>query len=121
MSDLIRDTVFGQFLRTVSGGKLLPFPEARDTSLWKQYISFEKSNRMAHHGHTGVETPEEQHERQERLTSSNETSRTQLGDYSEPKNLAGTAIDQEKGRDVHVVDWYGDDDPEVGIKKIYTG
>lgn len=120
MSDLIRDTVSGHFLRIVSRGKLLPYAEDRDPSLWKEYVSFEKSNRMAHHGHTGVETPEEQQERQERLTPSHETSRTRVGDGAEPTNLSGTKIDQEKGRDVHVVDWYGNQDPEVSASKSHT-
>ena len=116
MSELIRDTVVGHFLRVISRGKLLPYAEDRDPSLWKKYINIEKSNQMAKHGHTGQETPEEQQERSERLNSSS-TSTTRLGSESEPTNLGGARIDQEKGRDVHVVDWYGEKDPEVGGKR----
>ncbi|PVH87179.1 putative caffeine resistance protein 5 [Cadophora sp. DSE1049] len=53
MKELIRDTVFGHFLRLVTRGKVMTFEEERDPSLWKRYIDTEKSGRMAHHGHTG--------------------------------------------------------------------
>ena len=115
MSELIRDTVVGHFLRLISRGKLLQYAENRDPSLWKQYVNVEKSNRMADHGHTGRETPEDRQERSKRLSSSS-SSRTQLGGETEPTGLGGAKIDQEKGRDVHVVDWYGDKDPEVGAR-----
>ena len=114
MSDLVRDSIFGHFIRIVSRGKLLPYAEDRDISLWKDYVNIEKSNHMADHGHTGEETPEERKSREERLPSSHESSRTRLGSESEPTSIGGAKIDQEKGRDVHVVDWYSDKDPEVG-------
>lgn len=115
MSELIRDTVVGHFLRIVSRGKLLQYAEERDPSLWEKYVNIEKSNRMASHGHTGEETPEEREERGERSSSSHSSSSTRLGSES---NVGGARIDQEKGRDVHVVDWYGQKDPEVGMRDI---
>jgi MFS transporter, DHA1 family, multidrug resistance protein len=60
MIELIRDTVFGHLLRPTSKGKVLPYEEDRDPSLWKRYIDTEKSGRMAHHGHTGEEVKAEE-------------------------------------------------------------
>lgn len=53
MIELIRDTVFGHFLRLISKGKIWPHEEDQDTSIWKHYIDTEKSGRMVHLGHTG--------------------------------------------------------------------
>ena len=60
MKELVRDTVFGHFLRLVTGGRVLPYEEDRDPSLWKRYIDVEKSGRMAHHGHTEDEEEDEE-------------------------------------------------------------
>lgn len=46
MKELIRDTVLGHFLRLITKGKVLPYAEDRDPSLWERYIDKEKSGRV---------------------------------------------------------------------------
>lgn len=60
MKELFRDTVTGHFLRIISGGKILPFEEDRDPSIWKKYVHVEKSGHMAHHGTLEPEAEDEE-------------------------------------------------------------
>lgn len=120
MAELIRDTVFGHFLRIISGGKVLPYEEERDPSLWKRYIDKEKSGRMAHHGHTGEEDENEeqddnqQHDASRSGSTASSQSGTRVASRDAPHNeISGVRIDSEKGKDVNVVDWFGENDPEV--------
>ena len=55
MSELIRDTILGHFLRLGTRQKVLPYEEDRDPSLWKRYVDKEKSGNMAHHGYVSPE------------------------------------------------------------------
>jgi len=146
MKELVRDTVFGHFLRLVTKGKVMTFEEERDSSLWKRYVDKEKSGRMAHHGHTGEE--EKENEKETKDTDDSESpergiwqkdeesenragqnqavlsqnggprnsSETRLGslDNGQQRNeISCVPVDPEKGRDVSVVTWYGENDPEV--------
>ena len=52
MTELIRDTVFGHFLRKVTGNKVLLYEEEKDPSLWKKYVHIDKSANVAKHGQT---------------------------------------------------------------------
>ncbi|KAJ9602705.1 GTPase-activating protein [Cladophialophora chaetospira] len=52
MAELFRDTVAGQFLRLVTGRRILQYPEERDPSIWERYLNVEKSKNMALHGTT---------------------------------------------------------------------
>lgn len=124
MTELIRDTVFGHFLRLVTGGKVLPYEEDRDSSVWQRYVDKEKSARMADHGHTGEEEKEEGQERNngqlrvdrepERDPTSENSSNTRAGSGDVQRNdVSGVIVDPEKGKDVNVVTWFGDNDPEV--------
>ncbi|KAG4411085.1 hypothetical protein IFR04_015784 [Cadophora malorum] len=145
MKELVRDTVFGHFLRLVTKGKVMTFEEERDSSLWKRYVDKEKSGRMAHHGHTGEEEKENENETkdtddsespergiwQKDEESENRAGQNQavLGQNGGPRNSSETRlgsldngqqrneincvpVDPEKGRDVSVVTWYGENDPE---------
>ena len=115
MSELMRDTIFGHFLRIVSHDKLFPYAEDKDPQLWKRYVNHAKTDRMADHGNTGENVADEKIDSERPPSSSQETSRTRTGSDQYPTNgVTGHRIDQEKGRDVSIVDWYGDDDPEVG-------
>ncbi|KAF5676591.1 MFS DHA1 multidrug resistance [Fusarium heterosporum] len=113
MKDLLRDTIFSHTLRLMTGGKVFKYPEEEDSKLWKKYVHTEKSANMARHGQT---EPPEDNERQgrgaqTRHSSSSSTvvpSRRSEG-VNEP---SGVPVDKEKGKDIHVVDWYGPDDPE---------
>ena len=118
MSELIRDTIFGHLIRYLSGQKLLPYAEDRDPGLWKQYIHDEKTRRMAHHGHTGVEetgdgdTVNTSETPQSHGGTSRDSSTTRR-ESNMQTNVLGHPVDPEKGRDTNVVHWYGDSDPEV--------
>jgi hypothetical protein len=67
---------------------------------------------MAHHG--SVEAPEEHSEelRNARGIRERESDEeTQVGD--DVNHASGVRVDPEKGKDKHVVDWYGPEDPAV--------
>jgi hypothetical protein len=92
---------------------------SRAPELWKKYVHEEKSGYMAHHG--TVEPPEEESEelnqaqgiRGRERQSSDSSSRTQVGEgFNE---ASGVRIDPEKGKDKHVIDWYGPEDPQVSL------
>ncbi|KAK5207540.1 GTPase-activating protein [Exophiala xenobiotica] len=113
MAQLFRDTVAGQLLRLISGNRLLQYPEERDSSIWQKYLNAEKSANMAIHGSTEPPSSEEKQESgsQPRRDSSS-ASTTVDNDNALINTLSKTKVDPEKGRDVHIVDWYGPDDPD---------
>ena len=130
MTELIRDTVFGHIVRYASKGRLLQYAEERDPKLWKQYIHHEQTENMALYGNTGG--PEPDHDKKSVAPdSSQETSRTRAGNdedehemdrartaeeerqHQMSSTITGQRIDTEKGRDVTMVTWFGDNDPEV--------
>jgi DHA1 family multidrug resistance protein-like MFS transporter len=119
VADLIRDSPFGHIVRLVTRNKVFQYPEERDPELWKKYVHEEKSGYMAHHG--TVEPPEEESEdlnnaRGVRARGSDSSARTEVGDGY---NVAsGARVDPEKGKDKHVIDWYGNDDPQVCLALI---
>ncbi|KAK3064479.1 hypothetical protein LTS18_006856 [Coniosporium uncinatum] len=110
MKELIRDTVFGHIVRFVSGGKLLQYQEERDPSLWKQFVDKEKSGYAAHHG---TVEPHRTDTRPDDHDHSPDSERTEIPDDSHTYNeVTFTRVDTEKGKDINVVSWYGEDDPE---------
>lgn len=122
MAELIRDTVFGHFVRLITRGRVLQFAEERDPSLWKQYIDREQTRNMALFGNPEGTEPEERKEKQDADTatpSSEGSSQTRTGDADQQEHgqlsstITGQRVDTEKGRDTTMVTWYGDDDPEV--------
>ncbi|QIX02203.1 hypothetical protein AMS68_007720 [Peltaster fructicola] len=123
MSGLIRDTAFGQLVRLVTRNRVFQYPEEADPTIWQKYLDAKKSANLAHHGST--EKPEEGEEpelgadvekdkAQRALPNGDESSRssskTQIGD--DVNAASGVKVDGEKGKDIHLVSWYGDDDPE---------
>jgi len=131
MKELVRDTVVGHLLRLATRGKVLQFEEERDPSLWKRYVDKEKSGRMAHHGtveeekkneQEGNDTSDDSAQEQQRAgvaggdTTANtrNSSDTRVGSAEARRNdVSGVPVDAEKGRDVSIVTWFGDNDPEV--------
>lgn len=118
MADLVRDSVFGHFVRMVSKNKAFQYAEEKDPSIWEKFVSAEKSGNMAHHG--SVEPEEESDKDKETGTSNNDSnsatsSSTQVGggEATTVNKPSGKKVDAEKGRDLHMVDWYGPDDPDV--------
>jgi DHA1 family multidrug resistance protein-like MFS transporter len=116
MADLIRDSAFGHCIRLLTKRKYLQYPEEKDPQIWKKYISHEKSGYAAYHGQTSA--PDDAGEieglTQAHGVRSREASETSSRTVGEGINEAsGVRVDPEKGRDIHVVDWYGLDDPQV--------
>ncbi|KAF2173280.1 hypothetical protein M409DRAFT_49746 [Zasmidium cellare ATCC 36951] len=130
MSELFRDTAFGHLVRFVSRGKFFKYQEEIDPSLYTRFIDEKKSGYMAHHGDTnppadgtepqtlgGVRTREERYttESPPRLSTNRRSSseQTRVGQENANVNyVSGVQIDQEKGKDVHIVSWWGDNDAE---------
>jgi DHA1 family multidrug resistance protein-like MFS transporter len=132
MTELIRDTAFGHLVRFLSRGKYLKYAEEADPSTWTRYIDEKKSGYLAHHGDTnppedgtdmegigGVRTREDEFTLQPPpgrhdpiRTPSESSSKTRVGDeHANINNASGIRVDSEKGRDIHLVSWYGPNDP----------
>lgn len=116
MTDLIRDSAFGHCVRLVTRRKYLQYPEEKDPEAWKKYVNPEKSGYAAFHGSTeppstagDLEELRQAQDGRGREASDSDSSRTLGGVNGD----SGVRIDSEKGRDYHVVDWYGPDDPQV--------
>lgn len=118
MAELLRDTAFGHLVRFVTRSKYFQYAEERDPSIWTRYIDEKKSAHLAHHG--DVDPPEDNvaleglggvRTRENGEHDSGSSSRTRVaGDGF--NHASGVKVDPEKGKDVHIVTWYGDDDPE---------
>lgn len=116
MKELIRDTVFGHLLRILTKGKVLPYAEDRDPTLWKRYVDGSASGRMAHHGHLGEEEKDEIHDTGgDSSTIARRSSETRIGspEAARINSASGVRVDPEKGKDVTMVTWFSDNDPEV--------
>ncbi|KAG0650048.1 Caffeine resistance 5 [Hyphodiscus hymeniophilus] len=130
MIEHLRDTILGHILRVVTRQKVLQYEEDRDPSVWKRYVDKEKSGNLAHHG-TAEPAGEEDEEEVEEMASENTSQRTQQhtqantgisrnssdtrvdSQENERYNEAsGVRVDPEKGRDVTIITWYSDNDPE---------
>ncbi|KAF9740656.1 hypothetical protein PMIN06_000382 [Paraphaeosphaeria minitans] len=118
---LIRDTAFGQILRLITKNRVLQYPEEQDPEHWKQYLNREKSGYLAHHG--TAEPPEDDEARQELQNArglrirdaegdSPVDSRDSMATGTTMNEASGVMVDQEKGRDKNLIDWYGPNDPE---------
>ncbi|CAA9958331.1 hypothetical protein P3342_003190 [Pyrenophora teres f. teres] len=117
MLEIIRDSAFGHCVRLVTRGKYLQYPEERDHDIWKKYVSHEKSGYAAYHGRTH---PPEDHaeEALRELTQAHgvrsrerhDSDTTAVGEGI--NEASGVRVDPEKGKDLHVIDWYGPDDPQ---------
>lgn len=127
VADLIRDSPFGHIVRLVTRNKVFQYPEERDPNLWKKYVHEEKSGYMARYGQTTLPEGEstEGHEglqgirtREGNGNDSETSSRTHVPDGH--NEASGHPIDPEKGKDKHVIDWYGGDDPQVCSVECWT-
>ena len=126
--DLIRDSFFGQAVRLATGKRVFLYPEEKDLSIWEQSLDRVKSGQMARTG-TLQPTPEEQdlEEKDEAADSGASTpTRRALEEKPEDDNAlvnvpSGVRVDPENGRDVHIISWYGDNDPEVRYPPMKNG
>ncbi|KAL6708500.1 GTPase-activating protein [Coniothyrium glycines] len=117
VADLIRDSAFGHVVRLVTKNKAFQYPEEKDPSLWKKYVSEEKSGHAAYHGSTeapeGKESIDALNDARgisQRENNSRTSSQTHVGE--DCNEASGVKVDPEKGKDLHVIDWYGDNDPQ---------
>lgn len=121
--ELFRDTGFGKTVRFVTKNKYFQYPEEKDSSIWTRAIDEKQSGNLAHHG--TAEPPEEGQEpqglggvrtrEQNDRAGSEGSSQTRVGGEEGVNEASGVKVDPEKGKDVHMVSWYGDDDPENPI------
>lgn len=115
MSDLLRDTVFGQLIRLLFGNRIHKFPDEVDPNLWKQCLREEGVEASSISGHindlksfTGS-----------RVEARNAAKREQQGNSVDPAfgngpiSLERGIEGNEKPDSVLLVDWYGSDDKEV--------
>lgn len=120
MATLIQDSIAGHFLRIVSNARFFKYAEERDPSLWKRYTNIEKSSRLAYHGRTGsVDIPDGDTLRGSSESAGAGARRIPSSAWwhrgLQYQGLTGTRIDPEKGKDVYLVDWWDENDPEVCI------
>lgn len=118
--DIIRDSTFGQIVRLATGGKVFQYEEERNPEVWKKYVDKDKSANMAQHGQ--VELPQEEMEKEGEVGDRPEEDRPDQLRHDSGSSAStavgteglrkGAKVDQEKGRDVLIVDWYGPEDPE---------
>ena len=112
MTELLRDTVFGHLIRFVTNAKYFQYAEEKEPTLWKQYLDEKKTGHMAHHGQLGeANTVPDESKLQDSESSSHDTSPSRLENVR-TTNTIGQKVDQEKGRDVNIIGWFGDNDPE---------
>lgn len=135
MSDLIRDTIAGHLIRLVTKGKYLKYQEEIDPSLVDRYVNNEKSGNFAQHGQAEAPKENDDEEKKEgeegdksdndentrqqsKRRSSASSNDTKVDKDAAVNHPSGKKIDSEKGKDVHVVDWWGPDDPEVSKSSL---
>ena len=120
MAQLIRDTVFGHAVRLITNGRYLQYAEEQDPTLWKQYLDREQTRNMALHGNSEGPGEEDKLEKDDANLPSEESSQTRVGngelqEHQLSSTITGQVIDPEKGRDITIVTWFGDMDPEVCV------
>ncbi|THY03898.1 putative caffeine resistance protein 5 [Aureobasidium pullulans] len=87
MSDVFRDAPVGQMIRCVTNNKYLQYPEEKDPSMYEKFINREKSGNMARYGQPNPPEDEEKEEKQD-------------------------DNQDQKGKDVNLVDSWGPNDLE---------
>lgn len=118
MTQLVRDSIFGQFLHLVSDGKVLQYREQKDPSLWQTRVLGEKSSGRPLARDTkevgGNLNVERAVARNNDDGNTHSSSSTVVPDDDDALPEASTRrASAEKGVDPNLVDWYGPDDPEV--------
>ena len=132
MPELFRDTIFGHALRIVSRQRILPYAEDKDPAIWKRYLDEKKLGDMAHHGNvdpmkeedvkneqssTGVDTPSDTFQNNTDQHFGDGSNTEDRSVQSHRNEISGLKVDVEKGgKDVSIVTWYSDTDPEVSLE-----
>ena len=111
MADLMRYTVFGQLLRLVSRGRLLPWPEQTNPSLVEKYLVNEPDT-VTRTPHPGARRQSADTGRLGSRSESESTSTLSATSKIDEDGITGMRGLEEKGQDRCLVDWY-ENDPEV--------
>ncbi|KIV85784.1 hypothetical protein PV11_01442 [Exophiala sideris] len=102
----LRDTQFGHLVRFLSGYKYLRYPDEVDPSLWRKAMARDdtiKPNMQSDEREKPVDTTDQ-------TTNASSANNLNSGDGDGARTSQGHFV--EDGKDVHLVDWYGPDDPE---------
>lgn len=112
MATLMHDSIAGLAIRFLTNGRTFQYEEEKDPSLWKRFINIEKSGHMARRGITEPLEVEENDSHSSRTVS--QLPSVAWSDQGRRfQGLTGVRIDPEKGKDVHLIDWWDDHDKEV--------
>lgn len=106
MSDYLRDTLFGQAVRLLSGRTLLIFPDEQNPDLWKACIPNGK-----HYGGT-LQTHNSSDQNGENPANAANTAQASSSEAQQSMNLDPVNSDEKYG-EVMLVDWYDQNDQEV--------
>jgi DHA1 family multidrug resistance protein-like MFS transporter len=114
MCTLIQDSVVGHAIRILTKGRFFKYAEEKDPSLWQRYINLEKSGQMAYRGRiAGDEIPDEDiFSLVQSISRIPSTAWEHSGHRFQ--GLTGVRINPEHGKDVSVIDWWDENDSEVG-------
>lgn len=126
MIELFRETACGQLIRLVTRNKYLQYPEEKNPELWRKFVNKDKSSNMARYGQPDEPQPENEDDEKKDDDDDNDSSE-KGGDSADPasaedhrgverqesryNDASGVKVDPEKGKDVTMIDWDGDDDP----------
>ncbi|KAF3403422.1 Caffeine resistance protein 5 [Talaromyces pinophilus] len=107
MSDHLRDTVFGQIIRALSGKTLLKFPDEQNPDLWKAFVPKGKHN-------DGTPTDHDEATNQGAEHTVKAVDSAQPSSSEEQHSLRRDIANRdEKDAEVILVDWYDAKDQEV--------
>lgn len=121
MTTYLRDSAYGQLVRLILGTRYFQYPEEKDPSIWKEFVDKEKSANIARFGNLTGPPVESTHTLGSFRTASEEKDketdgaslRSAWSNHAEGVNAAsGAPVDPERGQDLHIVGWWGPDDPE---------
>ena len=101
--EIFRDTITGHFLRIVSGGKILPYEEDSNPSVWQKYIHKEKSGDLAHPGMLEPEEDDQEKSDQRGSSDNNDNPeqpsiRERQSETNVSRGSSGTRVDGETPR-----------------------
>lgn len=97
MATQFRDTAFGHLVRLVSNNRLLQNPDEIDPTLWKKSFSGSDASSKNTNGSPRAKTN----------GPKGEASDGTVRDSSGPAHMV------EGGKNIHLMDWYGPDDPDI--------
>lgn len=112
MATLLQDSTFGHMVRILTKRRCFRYAEEKDPSLWRRHVNLEKSGRLAYHGRMDSVSIPEDHQLalSESVTRIPSTAWTHRGHNFQ--GLTGVRINPEQGKDVNVIDWWDENDPE---------